>query len=106
MVERVARAIYEGNKSPATAAWDYFAEKGDSPFARLYRDMARTAIAAIEEAGYVIVPRVPTEEMRKAGMDAAITEMWLRPEGNRGVEGLAAYAAMLAAAPGVKDGQP
>lgn len=54
-VERVAVAI--------SNARDGFTESGASLVTDYDRDLARAAIAAIEAAGMVIVPRDPTEAM-------------------------------------------
>ncbi len=57
LVERVALAIADDD-------WDGY---GCIHNKVEYRLMARRAIAAIEAAGYVIVPREPTESMIDAG---------------------------------------
>jgi hypothetical protein len=50
----------------------------------------------LDEHGWQIVPREPTEAMMKAGEDTGISEAYLEE----------AYAAMLAAAPSLSDGWP
>lgn len=85
LVERVARAISGlddkrwgelGNEGRSVYAPD-FSGRYDQHFLGKtdYRNRARTAIAEIEAAGFVIVPREPTEAM----IDAAAEVLWRDP---------------------------
>lgn len=65
---------------------------GGSRYSAYWLNLARAALTALEEAGYVTVPREPTEAMIGAG---AVAE----GDGNLSVQALNIYAAMLAASP-------
>lgn len=60
-----------------------------------YHDDADAALTAIEAAGYVVVPRVPTEAMKVAARDWPYRK-YGKPVGDDGASGC--YAAMIAAA--------
>jgi hypothetical protein len=62
----------------------------------LVRDaLARAALKAIEEAGYVVAPKEPTEDMR----EAAIADRMTHPDGVPPGSAMASmYRAMIAAA--------
>lgn len=91
LIETMARAIC--GEAGYDKPWDAFnASERD-----MFVDCARAALAAIEAAGYRVVPVEPTEEMICAGI-SAIQNHTMR------MEVIVAYNVMLAAAP--KHGGP
>ena len=60
------------------------------------KDMSETALKAMEEAGYVVVPKEPTENMHNAARDWSL-EKYGKPIGRDASDGC--YYAMLAASP-------
>lgn len=65
-----------------------------------HADAARVAIASLEAAGFVIVPKEPTEDMDAAG-SKAVRDCWSQEPGEGFDEepAPAVYAAMLEARP-------
>lgn len=102
LIEKVAKAIYETGDSYTT--WDdvcrlsaldgYLVAKGKRSGAI---NAARAALAAIEGAGWAVVPVEPTDEM----YDAAIASGF---EGERR-HLVKDYAAMISARPRLGDGK-
>ena len=84
LVEAVARACAASDDETAGARYTNY-----------WADMARAALAAIEAAGWRVVPVEPTEAMKVAGLKQA---MMAEPDGFIN-QAIAAYVAMLAAAP-------
>jgi hypothetical protein len=64
MVEIVARAAW--CKDQNVLAWDV----GPPHWRNSFIDQARAALTALTDAGFVILPREATEEMKEAGADA------------------------------------
>lgn len=63
LIEAMARAIYEKRNGFGCKAWSRLPQLHHAP----YKQDATAALAAIEAAGCVVVPREPTREMVQAG---------------------------------------
>jgi hypothetical protein len=82
LVEKVAEKIYDAARTPGQATWSEIQERVSTDGylvakAKYRENMARVAAAfsAIEAAGFVIVPVMPTPAMVEAGLEATVESL-------------------------------
>ena len=98
LVDAISRAMFQADAPEDYAAYDAGLTSKHSE----YDDLAKAALAAIEEQGYVVVPKEPTGEMKEAGSLQEIgmgpKPVFTSPPGCSLI-----YKAMLSAAPEISD---